>query len=135
MAIMNGGHLVESMNKKDAEIAEYKIMMSGHKLRETQQDTEIAALKQRIKELEMYREATINMESAREKRIKELEHDLDTIQVKDSELFQRLELQGRIKELEALNAKYKSALTTIMQINDPDETDTGRIAREALKED
>jgi hypothetical protein len=35
-------------------------------------------------------------------RIEALEHDLDTITVKDSELFQRLELKGRIKELEAL---------------------------------
>jgi len=34
-------------------------------------------------------------------RIAELEHDLDTITVKDSELFQRLELKGRIKLMTA----------------------------------
>jgi SMC interacting uncharacterized protein involved in chromosome segregation len=37
-----------------------------------------------------------------------LKHDLDTITVKDSELFQRLELRGRIKELEANVTYWKS---------------------------
>lgn len=38
--------------EKDKELADYKTAMSGHKLRERQQDREIAAAKERVRELD-----------------------------------------------------------------------------------
>lgn len=69
----------EIIEKKDAEIADLKDALSNQMF--------VAG------ELREY------LDNAKA-RIDELEYDLDTITVKDSELFQRLELKGRIKELE-----------------------------------